>query len=139
MSPYVDTSIVVSFLLIDGQHQRARSAVEAMTSPPIISSWTMAEFVSVAKRDLRDGRLPKMAMPSVLQAFDAWCRRVDVQTVGNSDLVAAYEMLRSDTKALRAPDALHLAICRRLGAPIATFDAQMATAAREVGVSVVAV
>lgn len=40
---------------------------------------------------------------------------------------------------LRTPDALHLAICRRLGAELLTFDQGMIAAARSLGVSIAAV
>lgn len=38
--------------------------------------------------------------------------------------------------ALRAPDAIHLAITLRLGASLATFDRQLAVAATLLGVTV---
>ncbi|MGO8710884.1 MAG: PIN domain-containing protein [Rhizomicrobium sp.] len=37
---------------------------------------------------------------------------------------------------LRAPDALHLAISQRLNATLVTLDGRLASAARELGVSV---
>jgi uncharacterized protein len=49
-------------------------------------------------------------------------------------LAAAY--VRRFDLALRAPDALHLAVAERLDVPLVTLDRRLATAARELGVGV---
>lgn len=138
MSVYVDTSVIVSFLSIDANHRRARQAVEALSERPTISTWTMAEFASVARRNVRDSRVPRMGLQSIFVAFDSWCRRVDVAAVIDQDMRVAFELLRDGVRPLKAPDALHIAVCQRLGANLLTFDGGMAAVAKEIGVPVVA-
>lgn len=50
-----------------------------------------------------------------------------------SDLVDAEGFLRRLDLNLRTPDALNIAIARRLGIPLATFDGKMAAAASALG------
>lgn len=60
----------------------------------------------------------------------------DPATLEKDDVRYSTELLRGFDKNLRAPDALHLAIVRRLGATLATFDVGMAAAARGLGIEV---
>jgi hypothetical protein len=58
---------------------------------------------------------------------------VDIQA---SDARLAYIYVRRFDLRLRAPDALHLAIARRLDVPLVTLDRRLAAAARELGIAV---
>jgi predicted nucleic acid-binding protein len=53
-----------------------------------------------------------------------------------SDIAFASVVLRRLDLNLRAPDAINIAICNRIGAALATFDEPMAKAARALGVKV---
>lgn len=124
-------------LLLDRHYRRATAVMQSLSEWPVLSTWTRAEFVAVAQQYVRVGTLPGMAIPSVLQAFDGWSSRSRIVAVEDSDIVAAEQIMRSTDWKLRAPDTLHVAICRRLGAELLTFDAAMASAALALGVSVV--
>ena len=52
------------------------------------------------------------------------------------DVRLAYAYVRRFDLALRAPDALHIAIDRRLDVSLATVDRRLAAAAGELGVTV---
>jgi predicted nucleic acid-binding protein len=56
--------------------------------------------------------------------------------IGATDARLAYIYVRRFDLGLRAPDALHLAIARRLDATLVTLDRRLATAARELSVAV---
>jgi predicted nucleic acid-binding protein len=56
--------------------------------------------------------------------------------IASSDARLAYIYARRFNLGLRAPDALHLAMARRLDATFVTLDRRLATAARELGVAV---
>jgi uncharacterized protein len=58
---------------------------------------------------------------------------VDIQA---SDTRLAYIYVRRFDLRLRAPDALHVAVARRLDAVLVTLDRRMATAAIDLGVTV---
>lgn len=139
MTAYLDASVAVSAVLRDANSKRALAAVAGLHDRPLLSTWTQAEFASAVRGLTRKGQLPEMALPSVFKAFDAWCRRTLVTSVLDSDVLDAAEFLRDRDTSLRTPDALHLAICRRLGAELLTFDQGMIAAARSLGVSIAAV
>jgi len=61
--------------------------------------------------------------------------RLQVVNVESEDFAVAAGMSDHSAIALRAGDALHLAICTRLGTRLATFDAGLAAAANHHGVS----
>ena len=56
--------------------------------------------------------------------------------IHTSDIRLAAAYVRRFDLALRAPDALHLAVAGRLDVPLGTLDRRLATAARELGVAV---
>ena len=51
-------------------------------------------------------------------------------------MLGAYIYVRRFDLALRAPDALHLAVARRLDATLVTLDRRLTAAARELGIAV---
>ena len=53
-----------------------------------------------------------------------------------ADVRLAYSYVRRFGLALRAPDALHLAITHRLNATLVTLDRRLERAARELGIAV---
>ena len=72
-----------------------------------------------------------------LADFDAWRAAMSSPVeIAVSDARLADIFVRRFDLGLRAPDALHLAIARRLDATLVTLDRRMATAARELGVAV---
>jgi predicted nucleic acid-binding protein len=54
----------------------------------------------------------------------------------SSDFAGAEGLVRRLDLTLRTPDALHIAIARRAGAALVTFDKAMATVAGALGLSV---
>jgi predicted nucleic acid-binding protein len=70
-------------------------------------------------------------------AFDAWVTRAEPAAVVVSDFEAARSLIRSDRVRLRTPDALHLAIARRLACRLATLDRAMSDAALGIGAPIV--
>jgi hypothetical protein len=72
-----------------------------------------------------------------LADFDVWRAAMSLGVdIAASDTRLAYIYARRFDLGLRAPDALHLAIARRLDATLVTLDRRLATAARELGVAV---
>ncbi len=60
---------------------------------------------------------------------------VEQAPVLRADFEFARDLIRRGQTRVRAPDALHLAVARRLGARVATLDATMAGAARDAAVA----
>jgi hypothetical protein len=59
-----------------------------------------------------------------------------IPEIATEDVVLAEAMLRRLDLNLRAPDAIHIAIARRLGATLMTFDDKMARSAHALGLAV---
>jgi predicted nucleic acid-binding protein len=86
------------------------------------------------------GLLTAAAASARLADFEAWRAATSSPVeVHAADVRLAYAYIRRFDLMLRAPDALHLAITRRIDATLATFDRRLARAAGELGVAIEAV
>src|SRR6266513_383473 len=117
MSIYLDASFLVPTLV----EERGSAVVNA--------------YLVAAERELLVSEFA--AAEARLADFEAWraaaSSPVDVQP---ADARLAYAYVRRFDLMLRAPDALHLAIARRLDVALATLDKRLADAAKELGVPV---
>jgi predicted nucleic acid-binding protein len=101
----------------------------------------------VVKISALEQPLPKPAAQEMLDWFEkhppvvgTWRKRFAVAADGHgADIRAADIFLRRLDLNLRTPDAIHIAIARRLGAELATFDVRMAESAEALGAASVAV
>jgi predicted nucleic acid-binding protein len=134
----LDTSLVVPIFLPDVFVERARKFLATQTDDVVIGDFAAAEFCSVVGNRVRNKELTASAARMAFSNFDDWRSRhaVGAETLP-SDITYAMTFLRRWDLGLRTPDAMHLAIARRLGAELATFDKRMAAAARALGIGVV--
>jgi len=136
LSIYLDTNVLVSTFVEDVFSRRADEFLKEK-SDLLVSDFVRAEFASVMGRLFRTKELTLTKAESALQAFDEWTGKntalVEMRTY---DIRAAEDFLRSFGLGLRAPDAINIAIARRMGAELATFDKKMAQSARKLGISV---
>jgi len=84
-----------------------------------------------------------MALSDARQAiadFDRWkVRDTTSDALSTADVAEASSILRRFDLVIRTPDALHLAMARRVGAELVTFDERMADAARMLGLAVTSI
>src|SRR4051794_22657122 len=136
MSIYLDASLVIPTLF----KEEISGAVEAyLKSRPdrLISDFTAAEVASGFSRLVRTRLLTAVEVGARLADFDAWRAATSSPVeVHPADVRLAYAYVRRFELMLRAPDALHLAIARRIDVTLATLDRRLARAAEELGVSV---
>jgi hypothetical protein len=117
LSVYFDASLIVSIVLPDALSARADAYIRRDSPTPVISDFAAAEFTA--------------------DELDVWRSAVATACgLSSEDVAAANSFLRRLDLTLRAPDALHLAIARRLHVPVATSDVRMADAARAVGLEI---
>ena len=102
MSAYLDTSILLKTLIAEPMTEAVYDYLGADRQELLISDFAAAEVASALSR------LVRMAL---LTEADASARLADF------DARLAYIYVRRFDLALRAPDALHLGIARRLDAP----------------------
>jgi len=133
---YLDSSIVVPLFLPDEFNARAEAFLLAGPTGLVISDFVRAEFASVVGIRARTKEMSVTAARAALSNLDLWEGRKTARAETNAaDIRAAEEMLRRLNMTLRAPDAINLAIARRLGAELATFDERMANCAKVLGVA----
>jgi predicted nucleic acid-binding protein len=136
---YADASVVVSVFLADVHTGRVLVWLAATRDALTLSPWTVTEFSSAAARQARIGQISQDRRQQAEQNFDAWLSAVEQTPVLRADFEFARDLIRKGPSTIRAADALHVAIARRLGARVATFDAVMADAARDVGLAIEAI
>jgi uncharacterized protein len=138
LSIYLDASVLVALFVDDPFTARARTALLSELPALIVSDLAAAEFASAIARLVRLRDATPRDARETFATFDAWAVR-DTQRAETSsaDVVAAAAFIRRLDLALRAPDAIHIAIAQRVGADLFTFDKQMAKGARSLGVHVV--
>jgi len=141
LSVYLDTSLLVG-LFVEGDTHAVRAGSFSVDDDEVmvVSDFAAAEFSSVIARLTRMNAIGPEQAREVFGGFDEWRARFTGNAeAGASDLGAATAIIRRLDLNIRAPDAINLAIARRLGASIATFDRGMAQNARALGIAVAAV
>ena len=102
-----------------------------------VSDFAAAEVASAVSRLVRTGHLQATDGAACLSDFDVWraamTRPAEIRAV---DVRLADSFVRRFDLALRTPDALHLAIVRRLELALVTLDRRLATAGLELGIAV---
>jgi hypothetical protein len=136
---YLDTSVVVSVFLPDVHSGRVLAWLGGLSDGPALSTWTVTEFSSAAAGQERVKQIAPDQRLLAEQHFDAWLLTVEQTPVLRADFELARDLIRRGRTRLGAPDALHLAVARRLGARLASLDAVMADAARDLGLPLEAV
>lgn len=132
----LEPSALVSLFLTDRHSVTIRSWLERHDPPVAISTFAAAEFASAVSIALRVGRLAAANADRALRVFDIWAAdKAATLDIDPADHRMAGSFVRRFDLALRAQDALHVALCRRLSLPIATFDQRQAVAAEALGVS----
>jgi predicted nucleic acid-binding protein len=134
---YLDTNILVALLTPEPFSERADIFLQNHAEPLIVSDFAAAEFSSAVARRVRMREFTVEQAAIALAGFDAWLARAANQAeIATGDVALATTYLRRPDLTLRTPDALHIAIARRLDATLVTFDRAMAAAARALGMAV---
>jgi len=137
LSAYLDASVVLPRLIEEPASAAVRHHLTTHRQERLISDFTATEVASALSRLVRMGLLTDAEGSARLADFDAWravtSSPADVQA---SDARLAYAYVRRFELVLRTPDALHLAIARRLDATLVTLDRRLARAAQELGITV---
>lgn len=137
MSVYLDASVIVP-LFVQEKTSEAMLAWIATVDRAIVSDWAIAEVSSAMSHHVRRGSLDVDERDLAETKFNIWLDRAAAVTEVDSEDVMACRFLLHRHPRLRTPDALHLAIVRRLKCDLATYDHDLADAARRDGVMVIA-
>lgn len=137
MSLYLDASAIVPTLIEEGGTESVDRFLASATEPLVVSDLAATEVASALSRLVRTKLLHRDEANSLLDEFDAWRATATVEIdFQPSDFRLARLFVRNFDLALRAPDALHAAICRRADHQLVTLDGRLARAAEAFGVTV---
>ncbi|MCC6946542.1 MAG: type II toxin-antitoxin system VapC family toxin [Bradyrhizobiaceae bacterium] len=135
MSVYLDASILVALFTNDAHTDRANALLRRHTPIVIVSDFAAAEFASAIARRVRTKDLTARQANICFSNFDVWTVEAAARAqTTNADISSAASYLRRLDLTLRTPDAIHIAIARRIDASLFTFDEQMADAGHKLGV-----
>ncbi len=137
MRLYLDTSYLVAIVVRDALTDRAYSYLASHNPDLIVSDFAATEFASAIARRVRMNELTRAEGRTAFSTFDSLSSSV-IERVESApaDLKAAETFIRRLDLTLRAPDALNIAIAKRIGAILMTFDDKMRTCAQTLGVQV---
>ena len=135
MSAYLDASALVATLVREPGSVAIDTFLEHYDGTIGVSDFAAAEVASAVSRLVRTNLITQEDAEARLSDFDAW-RSIRAETIDlePSDARLANTYVRRFDLMLRAPDALHAAICRRLDLTLVTLDQRLAKAARELGI-----
>lgn len=137
MSLYLDASAILPYLVEEQFSETVQDFLRNAAEPPFVSEFAAAEVASALSRAARMGVFTQDAATARLGDFDVWrassTLAVDVLPV---DIRLTSLFVRRFELALRAPDALHAAICRRGDLTLVTLDRRLARAAEALDVRV---
>lgn len=103
-----------------------------------ISAWTLTEMASVGGIKQRTGAIDSVVRQQALANFQRFASaHLGLVEIDPADFRAAAVFIDMPLN-LRAGDALHLAVARRIGARLASLDRRMSEAAAAIGVEHVA-
>jgi predicted nucleic acid-binding protein len=131
MTYYLDTSAIVPLILPDAHTRKAESWFDQTEPDSFVSSFARVEFAAVVSRRVRSEHLSPTQGRDALAIFEEWLTRTAslVKTTSH-DIEIADRIVRDFDTKLSAPDAIHPAVARRLGAVLITFDQRLAAAAQ---------
>ncbi|HTX50232.1 MAG TPA: type II toxin-antitoxin system VapC family toxin [Caulobacteraceae bacterium] len=136
LAAYIDTSVLASIIVEDAHTERVRLWLPTAAGRLTLSDWTVTEFTSAVGAVQRAGRMTADERQAAERAVDAWVARSGAALpVLSEDIRQARSLMTATAQALKAPDALHLAIVRRTGATLASLDTGMRRAAADLGVA----
>jgi uncharacterized protein len=133
---YLDTSVLVAAFTRDAQTERALTWLRGKPSL-VVSNWAAAEFGVAIRRKQRLGELDSDGVSRAEVLMDALVNDpASYRAVLAEDISTVRDVVKRYAP-LRAPDALHLAVARRLEMPLATFDKGLREAARASATAIV--
>lgn len=136
---YLDASAAVSQFILDRHSSRIRALLAGGGLVIAISDFCIAEFAASVSRHLRIGRYGSKQAAEIIDLFETWAtRQARSVTTSREDVARATALIKRFDLGLRAPDALHLALCERSGATLMTFDGNQAAAAATLGIPLAA-
>lgn len=138
---YLDTSVLGALFFRERTAPAILARLETVRRGELcVSAWNLSEMASVGAIKERTGSIDATGRVLGLATFNRFVSdSLILAEVEPGDFRAATVLLDTPALALRAGDALHLAIVRRLRASLATLDTRQSIAANYYGISLFSV
>jgi uncharacterized protein len=136
---YLDTSVLVSSLATEVATSRAQAWLKENSSKGLaISPWVTTEFHSALAMKLRLKIVSADERARIIHEFNHLKRHgLHIYPVDTDHFQTAADYSSHESLALRAADALHLAIASDNGAALCTLDQTLFEAAKALGIDAV--
>ena len=135
---YLDASALVPIVRIE-DHSSIVGKMLFETSDITTSDFAVGEASSAVARLVRMRQITSDLGWAMLAKLDEWAAlKAVVHQIRMQDVRLATQFVRRFDTGLRLPDAIHLAICRRIDVAILTFDDRLSDAAVELHLAVAA-
>lgn len=137
MSAYIDASVILPMLVTEGASDAIDAFMEGLTDRPVVSEYAAGETASALSRLVRMNQLDAADVRARLLDFDSW-RASDAVSIDTeaADIRLAAIFVRRLELGMRMPDAVHAAMCHRLGHMLVTLDLRLAGAASALGIAI---
>lgn len=133
---YLDTSVLGAIFFREPGAASLVTRLESRRKEGLmISAWTLTEMSSIGGIKHRTGAIDAAMRQQALANFQRFASmHLGTVEIEPADFRTAAVLIESPAT-LRAGDALHLAVARRLGARIASLDKRLCTAAEALGLA----
>lgn len=133
---YLDTSILGAVFFREPGAPELVAKLEKQAKQGLtISAWTLTEMSSVGGIKQRIGAIDAATRQQALAKFQRFAsKHLGMAEIEPVDFRTAAVFIETPIN-VRAGDALHLAVARRLGAQIASLDKRMCDAAKALGLA----
>lgn len=136
MPIYLDASVIVSMLTLEATSGQATALFQRPDEDFLISDFASAEVSSAISRRVRMRLDTRAGALKRLETLDRLKVHLEPSLPVEPDEVrVAEQLVRLFELKLRAPDAIHAAVCLRHNYRLATLDTNLAHAARALGVA----
>lgn len=132
---YLDASVLMPLVVEEASSVLIEQKLSVHDGGLAVSEYAAAETASGISRLVRMNQLDSATATAALADFDAWrlgsTAPIDLE---GGDIRLAHLLVRRFETKLRVGDAVHLALCQRLGTMLVTLDNGLATAAGLLGI-----
>lgn len=133
----IDTSVLVAYYYPEALSTKARSVMAGLKLR-IVTSAVELEMTSALAIKVRTGDCDAQGAQLILQTYRSHLAAgvFQFREVTGEDYTLARDWIAGFTTALRAMDALHLAVAVRHALPLVTADKALAAAGKQLGAAV---